>query len=373
MFDHGNGMWHLNKEMSEVMANTFLRSFGLSMVGIFVPLFFLQRHMTLATILVVYYGAMYLTAAVSNFYAASLVRHVGIKRTMMLSVPFLVAQITLLRFFDTFPVPLVLIGMLGGVSISLYWIGLHTDFILSADRKKEGAETGEMMAIANVASILGPLLGGIVIAKYGFHTLFLTSVIMIALSVLPLLRTKDTVKPSVNPFATYIRAENVRYAWRFFVQGFHIIVDGLAWPIFIYANLSSFISVGTAGSLGLAGTALFSALLGKVVDATGSRRLLKLAALPLAIVYYLMPSATMAFVVFAVSIAQGFLMVGINLPVYRSFVKYARENDALGYTLFRESIINVGKLVGLALMVATLGSPGAPFHIASIITLLLMF
>ena len=371
MHQHFHKHWRPNVEMDEIFANTFLRSFGLSMVGLFVPLFFMERGIPLGTVLLSYYGVFYTTSLIANFFSSRLLRRAGIKHTMALSVPFVVSQLILLQFFDTYRSSLVLLGFLGGIALSLYWMGLHTDFALAADRKKEGTETGMMFAFIHLAGMVGPLLGGFIIVKYGFHTLFLAAIAMIALSIVPLMRTKEMRKPKKGSVSRFMKAENLRFAFRFFVQGFLIVVDGIMWPVFIFITLGSFVDVGAAGSISILGTAVFSLFLGKVVDGVGSRKVLRMVALPLALVHYFMPAATMVAAIFALSLLNGFVTVGADLPIYRSFARYARKKDAVGYTLFRETMIGIGRLTAILIAALAIDKAGVSFYLGALVSLLL--
>lgn len=363
--------WHFNIELNEIFVNMFLRSFGLSMIGIFVPLYFLEQGIALELILLQYFAIMYAVTLVTNVVAARLIWVIGLKHTIMLSLPFLVAQLVLLHLYSSFPAPLSVIASFGGVALSLYWMGLHTDFALAADVRREGAESGVMFIAVRLASVFGPVIGGLVLTIYGFPALFLVALAIVMLSAAPLLRTADVKRPEASPWTAYVTLTNVRYAIRFFVDGFRVVVEGILWPVFIYFVVKDFVGVGAAGSLAILGSALFSGLFGKIADKIGSTRLLRIMALPMAIFYYLMPLAQTEVLVLAISMVIGVISVGVDLPIYRSFIRHAKRNDIVGYTLFRETLMNMGKIIGLFVVAFTVDKFGAGFYMASLLSLFL--
>ncbi|QQG40044.1 MAG: hypothetical protein HYS81_01380 [Candidatus Aenigmatarchaeota archaeon] len=342
------------------------------MVGVFVPLYFLGKGMPLPLMLLQYYGVMYLTSMVANFITVRLMPVIGLKHTIAASAPFLMLQLVLLNVYDTSPVNPSVIAALGGVALSLYWMGLHTDFSLSTDKRKEGAESGVLFSAVRAAAIFGPLLGGLILTTYGFPALFLSALTLVALSTLPLLATKDVKKPEIVSWSSYATTENMRYAIRFFVDGFRAVIEGILWPVFIFAVLGDFFGVGVAGSLAIVGSIFFSNYLGRITDRIGTTKVLRITAVPLAAFYYLLPLARTEFLVLAASLAMGIVALGADLPVYRSFIRHAKENDVVGYTLFRETLMNMGKLTCLIVVALAADTLGFGFYLASLLSVLLV-
>src|SRR3989338_3259665 len=177
MHHHNNFGLHLlpRKELTQVYASAALRSFAISLVSLFIPIYlYIERGYTLQETLIFFliYSVMF---ALFTPVAAKFSARYGIKHSVLISVPLYLGFIILLYLLPHFKIPLFVMGILLGMSLAFYWMGMNLVFRKASNQCSRGAEVGKKMSVSILATMIGPLLGGLIIQNFGFKVLFIIS------------------------------------------------------------------------------------------------------------------------------------------------------------------------------------------------------
>jgi hypothetical protein len=107
----------LQEEVNEVFLHNFVKSLGLSLVSIFIPMYLLNSSFSVLQV-----GVFFLCYYIADLIVTVPCYHVsgkiGYKRVSLLSAPFLVGYYILIRSFSD-PVPLYLTTVVGATGKSL--------------------------------------------------------------------------------------------------------------------------------------------------------------------------------------------------------------------------------------------------------------
>ncbi|NYZ79879.1 hypothetical protein H0N95_01355, partial [Candidatus Micrarchaeota archaeon] len=141
MNHNGFHLPNFREEMTELYANRVVRYFGMSLVYVFIPVYLLSlgfsfQQAVLYIILKRLFMAMTVPLAIYSD------GRVGIKRTALISA--FVLSAFLLYLYSEFSVSLtsiVILGLLEGLDMSLYWVPMNIDFGLASKKGKRGEET----------------------------------------------------------------------------------------------------------------------------------------------------------------------------------------------------------------------------------------
>ena len=68
----------------------------------------------------------------------------------------------------------------------LYWTPYHTDFAEFTDRGSRGKEIALLVSVATLVSISLPFIAGLILDKFDFSILFLISIIVAGISIIPI-------------------------------------------------------------------------------------------------------------------------------------------------------------------------------------------
>lgn len=351
--------------LSAVYTASSIRTFALSLLGIFTPLYIYQvledqqvlvSRTALLLGVVGYYIIHRLTIVLVNLPAAYFIAEIkgGFRKSMLSSNILHALNLLLLIFAKSQPWLLLPAAILGGVLVPLYWIPYHLIFVEDGSRQRFGRQISKMAILDKGAAAVAPLLGGLVIAFAGFQTLLIAVLLLVVASTLPIFLMRHHERHFVPPLKVLIRDFFGRGFRKdlvaFLGTGMETVGAALVWPIFLFTIVGSFVGLGALTS----GVVLVSILvvwfLGKRVDKKGKRRILRVGAYSrsaLWLVRALVTTVPQAFLAQSVSrIAAEFLWLPFDTIVY----KKALDGDPFAYIILREWAINLGRLLMLVLM-----------------------
>jgi MFS family permease len=78
----------------------------------------------------------------------------------------------------------------------LFWFSYHTDFSKFSRKKSRGKQVGVSKIVTALASVVGPIAGGIILSFFGFKVLFLLVSFLLIASTFPLFLSKEIHEPS---------------------------------------------------------------------------------------------------------------------------------------------------------------------------------
>ena len=181
-------------ELNEIYAAMSLRTLGLSLIGIFIPIYLYVNHYSLRDIMFLYL-MMFGAEIAFEYFSARMIREIGPKHLIAISMPFVIVQLWLYSTLPLYHWPLWLIAVAGGIGMAFFWQAYHYDFSISKHRRKASREVSKVYILLAVTSALAPFLGGVIATNFGTNWLYLVVLIIISCSALPLLKTSEPHKP----------------------------------------------------------------------------------------------------------------------------------------------------------------------------------
>ncbi|MEX0888147.1 MAG: hypothetical protein WD940_01790 [Patescibacteria group bacterium] len=276
-FDH--------RPLNALYLTTSILSFGLSLVGIFVPIYLFQLTGNFYY-LPAYYGVVSLAALLSLLIAPVFLPRWGAARTVLLANVFRILSLLFLLLAARNPVLAFLSAAFEGLVIPTFWVTYHSVFLASGKDGDFGRKIAWMGILISVVAALAPFFGGLVIATFGFPVLYGLGMLFILLSSIPIFWVGDHlgfrfVKPK------QILAETFSRPWRPVLTGFlgirlEDMVAAIFFTLFLFEIVKSFPNLGAVTSVFAVVKVILMVAGGRAVDTLGSRRVFKVGALLLA-------------------------------------------------------------------------------------------
>lgn len=330
-------------ELSELYIGMMFRSFALSIIGIFIPLYLLNLGYPVTDIALVF--AWHFTFRIGGDYVAGrTIAAIGPKHTIFLSY---IVQIITLAMFLTLPQfgwPLWLLGGIWGFSNSLFWLAYHVDFSKIKHTEHGGKEQGMVTIVERVGYALGPVVGGVLATFFGPQFAFVVSTVILFLGLIPLMSTAEPVrthrKLDFSPFT-------IKKLWPDLVTFSTISVDDLTsvfyWPLF----LSLFVLGGLAyAELGIISTVsmlvsiLSAKIIGQLTDRHHGRPLFQAGLLGVSVVQLIRPFISTARYALGSSILYELFVVSRNLPLYKGV--YDNADQWAGHRIEYITLLEIG-------------------------------
>lgn len=323
------------KELSEIYIVSGIRSFGLALIGVFIPAYLLSLGYSFDA-LIFYYISVGVIYGLLNLAVVKLGSKIGIKHSILLSVPFLICYLLLLNSLPVYNWSLYLIAFTNALCASLYWPAFHINFFHSSDKKYRSEEYGMYESFSYLTMILAPLLGGLIIYFFGFPVLFYIACILFILCPLPLFFSKEIHEPFVFSFKDMISQHNVRDVAVFFFEGFSHYAESVLWPIFIFVVLKNFLSLGAIATLGMLAAMMVTYVLGVVSDVVNKRTVLRVSSVCMSILWVFRSFAS-KFTHFAIlSPLAGLSFALFVVPYMSLFYDKDVKKSPAEFVIFRE-------------------------------------
>lgn len=328
--------------------------FAYTLIGILLPIYFISLGYSISKILT-YFLICCFGIAVFFFIAGFFATRFGVKGCLFARLPLRFLQLGMLFFLPRAGFLFFPLAIIHAIQISFYWFPYHVIFTQTASEDRMGRDVGKLSAYTQALSIVAPLSGALVAAKFGYNFLFLLSAAVHLIAAVPLFYLKN--------WQSKIRFQP-KIIWRLFKKhrkfffasmNYYLVAEaeGVILPIFVFLAFKNIISVGTIGAMAGAGAIIFTLLIGKFSDKYNKQKLLKIGAAFMIIIWILRYFAVDEKVYYILSILAGFFMILMAVPINSINYSLAKSENIDEFIVTREIMVNAGRIIiyGLALVI----------------------
>jgi hypothetical protein len=347
---------HLKRELKEIYSNQIIETFGLFLISIFIPAYLLETGYSLAEA-AAFALVQFVISAFLCTLSARIDARIGVKHTILLRAPILIAYLAMVMNIESLPQLFWPAVLLGGLSVSLYWLSFNIEYVNASDMLNKGEETGLLYGLPYMAAVMGPLAGAAVLTLLGFHWLFAISVGIIFLSVVPLFLSSDY---RVDLF----RLKNInlfmdrRRALHYLVMGIIFTADFVFWSLHVFINYG-FISLGIAAALMGMGMIIFTLLVGQASNTMrGRRRVTRIGAFLCAGLWVMRFLADSELEFMLLSLIGGFIITSLCISIYADFVEFAKKKGVPNTVVFRHFWLYMGQGIPILVLVLVASALG---------------
>lgn len=373
----------LTQEVKELYSSTLILNFAISAVTIFEPIFlyllFIDKYglsKTLQLIMLFYlgvYGIYFLIMPLGAKFA----RKFGYEHSIAISTVF-TALFYLSLFGASTNISLIYVAIITyAIWKTLYWPAYHSDFAHYSADGEQGRQISNLLALESIVFIFGPLIGGLILEFYSFNILFIMASILMILSNIPMLITKERFKPSsfsyIDSYKRLFARENRKKMFAIFGFGEELIALTI-WPIFIFVIIKDFLGLGIITSASIFITTIVFLYIGRAADKDDSKVVMKFGVLFYIFGWLLRILSRNIFGVFLIDSFSRVAKQSITIPMTAITYKKAQDTSVMKTILFFEMSLVLGKIVTILLAIILLQFfvPGwnAMFILAALMTLL---
>ena len=227
----------LKKDINGIYIIHSIRGFVFSLFGIFIPIYLLTLGFSISMVLF-FFVVRQLAILSTNFFVGMIANRLGLKHTMLISLPLSLIYLLLLPVLDSFPNLYLFYGLaiVSGAQAALYWVPMHSLFARSTKTGSRSSQVGKLISFQHIASMLAPLLGGTITLFYSFEILFIIAIILLLIPIGLLLYTPE-IKPHIN--FSFRRGFKLlkKYKRHYYLTCSEIIggtTESVLWPLFVF-------------------------------------------------------------------------------------------------------------------------------------------
>jgi MFS family permease len=343
-------------ELNEIYIFNSLRTLAFSFITIFIPIYLLSLGFTIQSIFI-YYISFYLMESLCESVSVRLIRILGPKHVIALSVPFMFIHFFLLQTLSQYNWSLWVVAITGAIALGLYWQAYHYDFSKAKRRKSAGKDVSRSYALVFFMSAFAPFIGGYVSDNYGVFMTFMIVIFLLLVGTLALFKTGDNhsrarkIDLSLLDF-NEIKKDIVARAG----LGWEASASMIIWPLFIYLIFDNYQSIGAVTSISMLAAMFIVHFIGKKVDIKpdSKPKIIKFGSSLKSIVYLLKVFVSTVLGVYLINIVRSavgaFLLVGWDSEYYL----HADEESRSEYLYVMELVIDFARaLYFIILLVAS--------------------
>lgn len=337
-------------QVLELFVSTAILDLAVAMVLLFEPIYLYKQGFSLVHILFFYLG-VYCLYFFTLPLGAKFAKWHGCEKSILVGTLFYVFYFLALALIAWKPWFIIVASVLLTLQKTFYWPGYHGDFAKYSLKEERGREIGNMIAIVSTVFVIGPILGGLISSIAGFTMLFIVASILILLSNLPLLITKEEFRPAHFSYFGALKGIFNFREWRSFLSfigyGEELIVMTM-WPIFMYIVLkSNVLSVGGVIALSTLITSLAILFIGKFTDKRNDVGILRAGSLFRIPVWFGRAMVTNGFGIFLVDIFSRISKTMVSVPLTALIYTKAKRAGVMNYIIYFEMVLVLGKILAV--------------------------
>jgi len=299
--------------------------------------------------------------------AAKFSSRFGYKHSVLVSVPLYVTFIYLLYQLQTLHIPLFILGLFLGASLAFYWMGMHLVFHRASHSTHRGEEVGKREGISILATMLGPIMGGLTIKYMGFNPVFISVAALLFFSAGILFLSKEKhIQFHLSLSRIFNLKEWKKYLF-FMYRGMRAIAAGVVWPLFIFFIIPDYLSIGALEAVIAGVSALLIWLMGRYSDHSNRRLIVRIVASFESLGWIVRAFIASAGQVLGMTIFGAFSYGSLESPGGAMEYDNAKK-DITSYFVSREIFLCLGRIVLLGLIILT-GSLSAGIMLNGLATL----
>jgi len=256
-----------------VYVHSGLQSLAFNLGGAFIWVYLLKAGVALALVFVCI-AAVVLFRLVLRMGVVPLIMRLGLRKALMIGTVLDASSFLVLAKVDGLGPWLVFYLLSASLGTTFYWTCFHSMVARLGDAENRGAQVSTREAIFALASIVGPLVGGLTLTFFGPVAAFVVAALVYFIAVIPLFGVPDMeIERDVNiPRAAKIFAGSAAFS-----DGVVASAVNFGWRVVLFQALGeSFENYG--GALAIAGVvgAVMGLGIGKLIDLGHHKRSLQI-------------------------------------------------------------------------------------------------
>lgn len=261
---------------------------------------------------------------------------------------------------------------------AFYWTPFHVDFAKFGKKGRRGRELGVLYSLQRFLSVVGPILGGWIIATYSYDVAFVVGIVVALASLLPVLSfPKVDVQYEFGFFESFQKIFSKKYRYltlSMVALGVESVVAYAMWPVFLFVVFDgNYLDVGIFSSIIILIGMILQLFMGGLTDRKHPRVLLRFGVNLYALGWIAKGLVSSVTGVFAASTFHTFGSILMRTPLDAMFYEKAADSGHYidEFTTIREMALTIGRISALLLMflLSFVFSLSAAFWIAGVASL----
>lgn len=327
-----------------------LRTVAISLFAIYIPIFFYERGES-ATNIFMYFFIAYLVEAAFEVFSTILYREIGLKKTIIGSIPILILYLWMVATLSTYDWPLWLLGLVVGISLAFFWQPYQYMFSKYKSKEKTSRQVSARVSAVAILTAVTPLLGGYIIERFGSSYLLLLAIVLLVLASLLFSLGKDTrVSESFDVRQIKI-AQHKKEIIAYMGYTLEETAAYTLWPFFVFLLVGSYKTVGGLMTITLGLTVIVTLAVGKLSDSGKRTMFIKEGSLMSVLINLGRAASSSLYHVFIVNIFRSLTTSIFASPFLSEYYLHADEEIRDEYIFIVELASDIARVLYFGLII----------------------
>jgi len=350
--------------------SVWLQVFSRSLIAVFIPIVLLQIGYSLEEVML-YYLIFFVVNVPLNFFSRWLIRKVGARKVVIAGLVFLIAYFFALYNLgpDNWTL-LLLIAIFAAIYDALYWVG--NNFLLIKSSKHDdnvSKDLGALQIVRQIAGILAPAFGALVLIFYNHQALILISVFILILSIIPLFYMKDVPDKPKRKQKTFREFFNSWDIYKDYLSigcyGIHNVAESIIWPIFIFFLFDSIESVAALPII-ISVSTIFFTLYASRIKKQDRAKVIGIASFILALIWAFRIFVDNTVFLYISVFFVGLFTILVGIPLASDICEKGEKKDTLSTATYWNTASMLFKMILFGVMVLLVNVFQLSFTVAAI-------
>ncbi len=346
----------LKKESNQFFTSIAIRYLAIGMVLIFEPIYIYHFFNDSISLTLLFFAVTQGFYAVFLPFAGKIMSKLGFDKSILFSHFFFFGYyISLFYIYSSFMlIPLaIFFNVMGRL---FFWPSFHTDFTRFSKEENRGKDVSKKNLSVMVPAIIGPFIGGWVIAEYGYPTLFISVLLLLLASAIPLFLGKRNYEVYTDTYVSawrrVFKKKNRKTTLALASAGMETSVNVYIWPIFMSILAITYFSMGGITSFALFVSAAFTYYIGRLVDLAKREKLLVVGSVMTSVSWILKYFVFNPFTAFLAHSIYRLFRTSASIPFQAIFYQEAssQKDEADEFIVYREITLNFFRFLFLTFL-----------------------
>lgn len=342
----------MTSKMDSLYIFQALSAFVKSSIGIFAPLYLYSVGYSLIDILIYTIGIsiIYLIMIPNTI---KLIKQIGFKFSILISVPVYVTFITLLNYTTTSNLAFHLAWFFAGFYMAIFWPAFHSEIAMKGSTNHRAHEIGTMQILMILFSAAAPFFAGLVLEVYSYTVLLVVCLFILLFGFIPLgfskdIRLKNYDFNYIDYYNFLIKNKDHNSKKAFGAEGVNAVLSFTIWPMILFILFNGdFLKIGIIFTLASILSVMFLLYLRKITDNGNKHRILKTSVKFLCAHWFLRSIVIFlgSFFIYFVEFFSKLLDNFFSMPYMSIFYNNAKKIGYMNYIILRELYLHGMKII----------------------------
>lgn len=362
--------------------NRTIQQIAGGLLGIFLPIFLLERYRSISLVLV-FYGVGFLFYLLLAALGAIIASKIDFRRALIASVLGGTFFYISMYFFELniwFFSALALLAVT--VDRMFYWVPYHSALAKFTNKKTRGRTLALLSVIVALLGVGLPVLAGFIITYHGFNVLFLIVIFVYLSSAIPFL-TMPAIDESYSfgywqTWKLLFHPRERRMLIGYMADGAQDFIAAVIWPIFIWQIMNNdYRSLGILSSLIVLASVTLTLVMGRYTDKFDKKKLLHYGTILYSLGWVSKFFIQTGFHIFVTSTYHNFTTIAMRSPFDALAYEKAADSGHYvdEYSVLREMAVQLGRILAIIILLILLNFLDLKFAfaLAAVIALFINF